>query len=365
MTTLFKGLFNYFLIHHFLGVLLILLIVSEHSGAQQLNNDDIENRLELYLDSIPINSSTNNTNVQWNCVNKKLTSKCLIYHNDQWFTIRPSTAGPFYLNVFEQKCREANGVQLIIIEGNACKTDSYKLHQCIEFTDQADFFVMLDSLRPEQEYLVNVDGFLGDICDFKIEFSSEPKGVPIDLASTSGDLGIKLKDSIIHLNWALVDSVADDVHDIFVVRKKSGSKKSLLLSKPLRFNAKGIRAKDFAISDTISEKADYEYRVYIRNSRGVFLFAKNNVSMRDSKPKNKSFSNKQQIDYFLRRSSYVSIKIVSPERKVLFSMNKSGEAGRNVVTLDFTELLKQGYQKFNVVIKAKNYLDERQIVFSK
>ena len=143
------------------AITIVLWLVANACGFAQVSNNSIQNRIALRLDAGWYTSSTVSSNVEWDCVNKALTNKCLIYHNDQWFTVKPTGTGPLFLNVSNQVCKNQHGVQMVIIEGDPCKTDLYRLTKCIPFTDQSDFFVRLDSLDPHQEYLINIDGYLG------------------------------------------------------------------------------------------------------------------------------------------------------------------------------------------------------------
>ena len=58
------------------------------SLTAQVANNSISNRTELKLDDDWLHSNTANSSVEWRCVNKSLTNKCLVYHNDQWFQIK-------------------------------------------------------------------------------------------------------------------------------------------------------------------------------------------------------------------------------------------------------------------------------------
>ena len=97
----------------------------------QVSNNSIDKRLGLVLDANPIASTTAESSVEWNCINKSLTSKCLVYHNDQWFDFVVDKAGRYFLNVSAQQCRERQGVQAIVIEGNPCENkniSNFKLY---------------------------------------------------------------------------------------------------------------------------------------------------------------------------------------------------------------------------------------------
>ena len=73
-------------------------------------------------------------------INKELTNKCVIYHNDQWFTSEANIGGTYYLNISSQKRRAAKGIQAIIIEGNSCEDATYKVLHCIPQISQQDVF---------------------------------------------------------------------------------------------------------------------------------------------------------------------------------------------------------------------------------
>jgi hypothetical protein len=90
--------------------------ISQNIANAQVVNDNIGNRSRLILDSASIYSSTDEASVEWQCINKALTNKCLIYHNDQWFTFNVKSEGTYYLNITSQNCRDSRGIQAIVIE---------------------------------------------------------------------------------------------------------------------------------------------------------------------------------------------------------------------------------------------------------
>src|ERR1044071_3342301 len=112
-----------------IGRIVILIFVSTGVFAQ-VANDNIEGRLQLDLNK-PFHSSTAGANVQWKCINKALTNKCLVYHNDQWFSFTVAQSGNYFINIGAQQCRDSKGVQMIIIEGNPCEVATYKILECI------------------------------------------------------------------------------------------------------------------------------------------------------------------------------------------------------------------------------------------
>lgn len=128
----------------------------------QVANNEIGQRVELTINQLPYISTTANSTVEPDCINKSLTAACLIYHNDQWFTFAVPADGRYYLNVGEQDCLQKRGIQVLLIEGDPCVIPSYEVRRCIPKLALQDTYVILDSLRKDVPYLLNIDGFLGD-----------------------------------------------------------------------------------------------------------------------------------------------------------------------------------------------------------
>src|ERR1043165_2297971 len=203
------------------ALLLLILLSTVTLAFSQVTNNRIENRIPLGLDEEPFTSFTTNSDVQLDCINRALTNTCLVSHHDQWFTVTPPAIGPYFINIHNQSCKKSYGVQLVILEGDPCKTDSYQLKRCVPFSDQADFYVRLDSLKPNMEYLINVDGYLGDLCAFKIEFSTSLRGIPVSNELTRLITpNFSLQDSLATIGWTVHDSLAFRFRDFYVYRKR-------------------------------------------------------------------------------------------------------------------------------------------------
>jgi hypothetical protein len=230
----------------------------------QVPNNNIKDRTELLLDASPSQSNTNNSSVEWNCINKALTNKCLIYHNDQWFNFIPERSGKFFLNVSSQQCRDQRGIQVTIIEGNPCEVNTYKILQCINKVHQDDVFIELDSLKAGTQYLVNIDGFLGDFCNFDIQFSTTPFGLPrVTHNLDTLNMTTSLKDSAVTIRWTVNESVAEKIKKFAVYRIGDGDHKSTsILELPLKANALGDYENDYLLIDTLKQGGKYIYRIY-------------------------------------------------------------------------------------------------------
>lgn len=239
---------------------IIFLFITWFASAQAHNNN-IEDRIQLFLDSGAYSSATDNSSVQWKCVNKKLTEKCLVYHNDQWFYFIPPVNGRYFLNVTRQQCRDKRGVQVLLIEGNPCVTSTYRLKHCTSFTNQDDTFIVLDSLLSGVEYLINIDGFLGDFCSFDIQFATQPRGFPADrtFADTLDLKGSTQRGAVV-LQWSVSQAMAATLDHMEIHRKQlSESRMTHVADSRMVSNALGAYQEQYTHEDTIQREGHYEY----------------------------------------------------------------------------------------------------------
>ncbi len=341
---------------------LIIFQLLTIAGICQVINNQIENRILLKLDEGWHTSSTTNSNVEWSCINKALTNKCLIYHNDQWFSIKPSGPGPYYLNVSKQNCSKLYGVQMVIIEGDPCKTVSYRLKKCIAFTDQSDFFVRLDSIDPNQEYLINIDGYLGDLCGFMIAFSTSFQGIPVDAQNMKLSTIPAQKDSILSLEWVIGDSLLFQLKEFQIYRKKEKEKSAIKLFIPMVHNAYGLAQKKYQISDTLRQEGQYIYSIYGRTTDDILLLSREKItySLKEKpRPPKNSRSFKREIEYFVKKDGQVSVSVLnSVTGEKLFSSNRRITKGKNTLKLDFSSLVEEGIFLYEVIIENKDMRQE-------
>lgn len=232
----------------------------------QVTNNNIAERIELKLNE-PAHSNTHHASVEWNCINKALTNKCLVYHNDQWFYFTPPENGTYYINIASQNCKKRLGVQLIVIEGNPCEIKEYTIKRCINKIHQDDVFITLDELKGNTQYLLNVDGFLEDFCEFDITFSDKPDGLPESRSSRHAlELKTETKDRLVTLNWRAGLDWVDRVEQFEVYRVKSGELKSVRISKQtVRRNALGLFEENYTYTDTLQQDGQYEYTILMED----------------------------------------------------------------------------------------------------
>lgn len=188
-------------------LLALLLPFAALSARAQVANDNIENRRVLRTEET-ITSSTTDCTVQRSCVDERLTDKCIRYHNDQWFEFTPKTAGRYFVNIGGQRCRDVRGVQLVVLTGQPCQPATYRVLSCTSLGTQDNVFVTLDSLRAGQPYLLDVDGFLKDFCQFTLQVSQRAVGLPAVPPPALNPAALSSASRIVHLEWTLPDSLA-------------------------------------------------------------------------------------------------------------------------------------------------------------
>ena len=243
--------------------LLIALLLTGPNGYGQVPNDNLAARIKLPVDQAPFPSNTSNCTVEWQCIDKKLAAHCVDFHNDQWFWFSTSRPGKYYVNLSGQRCRDQKGLQLMVIDGTPCQTDTYQVLQCISLANQDDVYAELDLPRADHPYLLNVDGYLGDFCQFEIQVSRTPKGLPL---ATPDQFAIPVRgeksDNHLTLHWQLSPALADQVTGFQVYRwftKHSTS--TLLATLPATFSSRGGDQLEYQVGDTLREAGRYQYRI--------------------------------------------------------------------------------------------------------
>ncbi|WKZ59329.1 MAG: hypothetical protein QY309_15870 [Cyclobacteriaceae bacterium] len=336
----------------------ILFLFSSFAYAQ-VANDKIDNRIELHLDSVPVYSNTYNATVEWGCINRALTNSCLVYHNDQWFYFTPTDSRKQYLNITNQQCKNFKGVQVVIIEGNPCETSTYTLIHCTSFTDQNDTFIELDSLKPGVQYLVLIDGFLGDQCDFEIQFSTRPSGIPVHRDSKD-TLSLRLEQDshLVNLQWGANQSQLDELDHFEIFRQQVNASKAVELAEiSISTNALGRHMEYYVYSDSLSEHGLFVYRIIgiTKSGNERIILDETQVEFFPVKPAQTIIEH--VIQFPVTFSGPVEI-VVSDAIKgtALFGTTIKADQNR-LVPLDVTHLVNRGYRFFRVKavhVKSRN-----------
>lgn len=255
-------------------IFLPFAVVLFNISIAQVSNNNIQNRLDLKLNADPTISSTAQSNVEWSCINKALTNKCIVYHNDQWFNFSVPFASTYFINFTGQKCRDMRGLQLIIIEGNPCETKTYRILYCISQIRQDDVFVQLDSLKPKTQYLLNIDGFLGDFCEFGIQISEKPNGLPrIYQPLDTIKVQRTLKGRLVNLAWVVSEDKIDQFHSFKIYRAKPNAIKSdFIQEQTVSRNSYGAYILNYTASDSLQNEGTYIYRILGIQTQTQFPF---------------------------------------------------------------------------------------------
>ena len=245
-------------------VVQVLVVHTSLLATAQVANDNIEHRQVLNLDQ-PIKSNTTNCTVQWSAVDEKLTGKCIEYHNDQWFEFTPRASGRYYVNISGQQCRDTRGVQLVLLTGTPGQPETYNILSCTSLGSQDDVFVTLDGLRAGQPYLLDVDGYLKDFCEFSLAVSSKPQGLPVVAAPLLSTV-TPSNNKVFTLHWNLSDSLGA-VQQFRVLRREAGEFRAAShATVEVSRTTYGGANTDYSWTDTLTAPGRYLYQVVAETS---------------------------------------------------------------------------------------------------
>ena len=230
------------------------------AGLAQVANDNIENRRVLKVGEI-VASNTTGCTVQRGCVDERLTGQCIQYHNDQWFEFTPPVAGRYFVNIGGQRCRDVRGVQLVVLTGQPCQPITYHVLSCTSLGAQDDVFVTLDGLQAGQPYLLDVDGYLKDFCQFTLQVSSRALGVPVVSLPPPVAGALPGTSRIVQLQWALPDSLAAAPRCRVLRREQHEFRTTEQRRVPVARNTYGGRPTTYATADTLPRPGYYLYQV--------------------------------------------------------------------------------------------------------
>ncbi|UOQ97446.1 hypothetical protein MUN81_19690 [Hymenobacter sp. 5317J-9] len=246
---------------------LLLLAASAPIAAAQVSNDNIENRRVLQAEQL-ITSNTTGCTVQRSCVDERLTGKCIEYHNDQWFEFTPKASGRYFINIGGQKCRDVRGVQLVVLTGTPCQPATYRVLSCTSLGTQDDVFVTLDSLRAGRSYLLDVDGYLKDFCQFSLQVSRQPVGMPVSYFPPNPTRVLPTASHVVELTWTLPDSLAAAPACRVLRREVHEYRSSEVRQVPVQRDTYGQPALTYTVTDTLPGPGTYDYQVVTTQAAG-------------------------------------------------------------------------------------------------
>ncbi len=107
-----------------------------------------------------------------------LSFSCGVTHNNLFYAFCPES-GPVTLDIVPSNCTTGLGVQAIIYETDDCA--NFIEHICIS-NGNTDPFTINFTGTPGQTYILMIDGFSGDVCDFTVSGTgiADIQGPPLD-----------------------------------------------------------------------------------------------------------------------------------------------------------------------------------------
>ncbi|GEM_PF-2534433 len=246
-------------------LILVLCLLAALAVRAQVSNDKVANRIRLVPDGSPLRSTTASSTVEWGCLNQALTGKCLVYHNDQWYQFSVKEPQAYFLNISRLACRNSNGIQVILIEGNPCETKNYRVIDCIRQIKNEEVFVSLGKVTADTPYLIEIDGFDGDHCDFDIQIARKPFGMPMvqeEFRNSGAATRPRTQyDSIVNVAWRVPLGLLDQIDHFRMYRLTHNDIFKLERVLPASRNAYGKPSDTYQLQDTLSSPGEYLYRV--------------------------------------------------------------------------------------------------------
>jgi hypothetical protein len=337
------------------GWLFVFSCVFQFSFGQVLNNQ-ISKRFQLVLDETPIVSTTANSSVEWQCINKALTNKCIVYHNDQWFTFSVANNGSYYINLSNQICRKNLGTQLILIEGNPCEIETYRIRKCIPQLPRENSYVKVDSLKAGITYLINIDGFLADECDFAIQVSTKPFGFPLPAQQRDTiEAKAEIKKEIVNLTWFIEENRTSSIRSFKVLRTSAKEAKGKEVNhQSLIRNTFGAYELRYALTDTLPRPGLYMYKIFgEQTDSGELVLLTTESARYQTKPVSESIQIQKEITLALNFETGFPFKVVVIDPltsdELYKYQNRFEKAKDSSFKVDLSEFIDKGKKEFMII----------------
>lgn len=352
------------------NILFILFWLLIAGAAQaQVNNDNVANRIRLEPDAPPLPTTTASSTVEWGCLNQALTGKCLVYHNDQWYSFQVSEPQSYFLNISRLTCRNSNGIQIILIEGNPCETKNYKVLHCIRQIKNEEVFIPLGMVVANMTYLIEIDGFDGDYCDFDIQISRRPSGLPMkyeELKHSEAAVGASSqKDSLVDISWKVPPGWLEQVDQFRVYLLKEGGIFRLERALPATKNAYGKPADSYRLQDTLAAPGNYLYRVlgYPQNSQPLLM-----TEVRVSYVKRKKAPPVTQsivIDPLFNQVAAYAVRVYEGQQlTVIHEVSGTYDPEQPApIEIDMKDFIARGYRTYMVVLINKTTRESKEFYY--
>ena len=332
--------------------LLLLTIAFSLPAIGQVINNDADSAIYL-LPEKEYKSKTDHCTVQWDCVDESLTGKCVEYHNDQWFYFNSGNSSETYVNIYNQSCRDLRGVQLIVLKGIPCKTETYEVLTCVSTATQDNVHTKLENLEKNQDYWVIIDGYLHDFCQFTIRIGEHPKGFSVD--KTLDLENNQLSDnSIFSLQWKTNDSLARKITGFKIFRKKSKDFKYQrnLTDIVIQRDAYGRFQHHYSYSDTVRDPGYYQYLLSAVDSDGaVYKINEYELHVKEP-PEYRIFPEPVVLKLRYPEGTPVTIKVFDEEDQLIEQQSFDFNPNQHYkIKLDKLVYLERGIKHIRVLIE--------------
>lgn len=323
-------------------------------AISQVVNDDIDKRLTLQLNSSR-QSNTTNCTVQWTCVNTKAVQGCIKFHNDQWFEFTTQVAGQYYLSITGQQCRDVRGVQVMVVDGMPCDPDAYQHLICHSTGAQDDIALILNNLQASHTYLINVDGYLNDFCQFTISVSTQPPAFTLFPTLVEVPVTSQIADSLVHLQWTLPDSLQEDFTAFSIIRRQASEKKSKEITRfAAETNAYGTRQTSYTYTDTVAVKGMYTYKIVgINSQQQSFLVKELDLYYDGRKRILSNFENLLMLEIPVRRKLNLRVLIFDAQTNELLTEGymMTSVKKKNQLTVDVSKFIAAGIRRYRIQVQ--------------
>lgn len=304
-------------------------------------------------------SSTHNNTVERACVDEKLTGQCIQYHNDQWFSYTPTTAEPFFVNVTHRRCREGNGVQLVIFNGEMCQTESYDIVACLSPGTAEDYYFKVEQPKQDVSYIMVIDGYLGDFCDFEIQIARRAQGLPAERLPPIAEARAVAKELMVDVTWEYQPGQEEGRY-FQVMRRTADEVKKWKIQ--LAQNSRGELGSDYELTDTLTRPGKATYEVYLVDVNNEHhLYASEQVVVSDSPSVRQSTS--AFFPFSVKRKTNLQVTITDAVTSRVLHSRFVEDYRLDGFQYNFRELIERGHYFF--VVKVYDYKTQQTEVFEK
>lgn len=232
----------------------------------------------------------------------------------------------------------------MVIDGLPCQTETYKLVSCVSLASQDDIYLQLDSLKSNYSYLLNVDGYLHDFCDFNIQLSSKPQGLPAKTIVENNSLNAQFATGLVQLNWTADLQQRNSIAYFQVLKRKAAEPRSTVIEQiPLERDTYGQAGLNYSFQDTINLSGTYFYSVVaVHADNAQTHIGDQTVIVKPDQLLRKPTENYITLDMKFREGTPLSIYVLHPFSKKILKTTELTYSKKNpnimVATSQFRKL---------------------------